>query len=97
LWRGAPADEMSAKRLGKLQETCVYLVKEGDLFDQVTARLDTNGRLWFEEIDPLAEPQHGDYLRRALSQKLHLAALQARGLTPEMKFAYQTARIFLQK
>jgi hypothetical protein len=92
-WMAVPADEMSAKRLGKLREASVHLVKEGDLFDQIVARLDVDGKLWFEEIDPLAEPQHGDYLRRSFAKKLILAALQAHGLTPEMKFAYQTARL----
>jgi hypothetical protein len=91
-WRAVPADDSSAKKLLKNKEIIVHLVREGDCFDQVHARIDTNQRLWFEEIDPLAEPQHGDYLRRAFAQQRHLPMLQCPGLTPEMKLAYKTAR-----
>ena len=91
-WLAVPAEDGSAKKLQKRQEIVVHLVREGDRFDQVHARIDTDQRLWFEEIDPLAEPQHGDYLRRAFAQKQHLPMLQGPGLTPEMKLAYKTAR-----
>jgi hypothetical protein len=91
-WLAVPADDGCAKKLLKHKEIVVHLVREGDRFDQIHARIDTDQRLWFEEIDPLAEPQHGDYLRRAFAQKQHLPMLQCPGLTPEMKLAYKTAR-----
>jgi hypothetical protein len=90
-WLGVPADDVSAHKLQKHKEIVVHLVREGDQFDQVNARIDTNQKVWFEEIDPLAEPQHGDYLRRSLVQKLHITALHCGGLTPEMKLAYRRA------
>lgn len=88
-WLAVPADDGSANKLLKHKEIIVHLVREGDRFDQLNARLDTNQRIWFEEIDPLAEPQHGDYLRRAFAQGLRLTMLQCPGLTPEMKLAYR--------
>jgi hypothetical protein len=91
-WLAVPADDGSAKKLQRHKEVVAHLVREGDRFDQINARIDTDQRIWFEEIDPLAEPQHGNYLRRAFAQKQHLPTLQYPGLTPEMKLAYKTGK-----
>lgn len=91
-WLAVPSDDVSAHKLLKCKEIVVHLVREGDRFDQINARIDTNQKIWFEEIDPLAEPQHGDYLRRSFTKNLRLPDLQCGGLTPEMKLAYRRAR-----
>lgn len=90
-WLAYPVSEGDARqRLGKVEPVTVHLVTEGLKLEQVVTRRD-GSTLWFEAIDRQADPEEGGYLREALGAVTAPADLKRRGLTPEMRAAYELA------
>jgi hypothetical protein len=90
-WLAYPASEGDARqRLGGARPLLVRLVTEGTAFEPVVARGD--GRAWwFEEVDRRADPRFATGLREALQEVIAPEQLRLKGLTPEMRAAYDLA------
>lgn len=78
------------QRLGWAKPVPVHLVSEGATFEPITARWDGRS-FWFEGCDRRADPYPIDALREALQQRVLPDALNFKGLTPEMRAAYELA------
>ncbi|HZO92110.1 MAG TPA: hypothetical protein VFB38_27575 [Chthonomonadaceae bacterium] len=90
-WLAYPANEGDARqRIDAARPFPVHLVMEGQRFEQAVVRGDGQA-WWFEEIDRRADPQIADRLREALKQVTLPEALRFKGLTPEMRTAYDLA------
>jgi hypothetical protein len=90
-WLAYPVNESDARqRLGKVQPFPLRLVSEGARFEQIVARWD-GASWWFEESDRRAAPLIAEQLRQALSEEVLSEHLRFKGITPEMRSAYELA------
>jgi hypothetical protein len=90
-WLAYPVNESDARqRLGKVQPLPVRLISDGGRFEQVITRCD-GASFWFEETDRREDPLVAEQLRQALSEEILPENLRFKGLTPEMRSAYQLA------
>jgi hypothetical protein len=90
-WLTYPINEGDAKqRLGAARPLTVHLVTEGQAFETVIARGEGHA-WWFEESDRRADLQIADRLREALKQVTPPETVQFKGITPEMRTAYDLA------
>lgn len=78
------------QRLGWAKPIPVHLVTEGSAFDIAIARQD-NQTWWFDTLDRRADPQTTELLRQAFQQRTLPEQLRFKGLTPEMRIAYELA------
>ncbi|MHB2015873.1 MAG: hypothetical protein ACYCW6_02895 [Candidatus Xenobia bacterium] len=90
-WMAYPVNESDAsQRWGSNKPLIVSLVTEGRQFDTVVVRGDGTA-WWFEALDRRADPEPADRLRESLSQVVHPKQVRFKGLTPEMRTAYDLA------
>lgn len=90
-WLAYPVNEADARqRCGAAKPVAVHLVTEGAPFEQVVARWD-GGAFWFEEVDRRADPRVAEALREALRKVTPPEAVRFKGVTPEMRAAYDVA------
>ncbi|HZT42526.1 MAG TPA: hypothetical protein VFA07_10050 [Chthonomonadaceae bacterium] len=90
-WLAYPVNESDARqRIGAVRPLPVHLVTEGATFETVVARGD-GGAWWFEETDRRADPQIAERLREAQRKLTLPQTLRFRGVTPEMRAAYDLA------
>jgi hypothetical protein len=78
------------QRWGDAKPVVVHLVTEGGPFEPVVARWDGSA-WWFEEVDRRADPLVAEHLKEALRSVTTPADLRFKGLTPEMRVAYELA------
>lgn len=87
-WLGYPVNESDAKqRIGMAKPVPIYLVTDGVQFEQIIARFD-GGSFWFEDSDRRADPLAAEELRKALKKVTPPKELRFKGMTPEMRTAY---------
>ena len=87
-WLAYPVNESDAKqRLGMAKPVPVHLVSDGVQFDRVIARFDGSS-FWFEDSDRRADPLAAEELRKALKKVTPPKKLRFKGMTPEMRTAY---------
>jgi len=90
-WLAYPVNESDARqRLGKVLPLPVRLVSEGARFEQVVARWD-GASWWFEESDRRADPLVAEQLQNAFNEEVLPENLRFKGITPEMRSAYELA------
>ena len=90
-WLAYPVNESDARqRWGSAQPVPVHLVTEGAPFETIDVRWDGGAR-WFEEVDRRAEPQVAERLREAMRAITPPESVRFKGLTPEMRTAYDLA------
>ena len=90
-WLAYPANAADARqRLGEAKPVVVHLVTEGGQFDQIVARWDGTA-FWLEIVDRRADFVVAEKLNEALLQGVWPADLRFKGLTPEMRTAYDLA------
>ncbi len=90
-WLAYPANESDAKqRSGAAKPVPVHLVAEGAQFEPIVARWDGRS-FWFEEIDRRCSPMPSEELRAALQLLTPPESLRFKGMTPEMRIAYELA------
>src|SRR5439155_25066166 len=90
-WLAYPVNESDARqRYGAARPVPVHLVAEGAPFEQIGARWD-GGSWWFEEVDRRADPQVAERLREAMRAITPPEAVRFKGITPEMRVAYDLA------
>ena len=91
-WLAYPANESDfEQRFGAARPALIHLVSEGEAFEQVLARADGSA-FWFEAVDRRSDPLAGDALREALKAQVAPGALRFKGMTHEMRVAYELAR-----
>ncbi len=91
IWLAYPINESDAQqRLGIIKPFPIYLVTEGNDFEQIVTRFD-GSNFWFHEIDRKGDPFLAEDLRVALKEEKLLSDLQIKGLTPEVKTTYDMA------
>lgn len=78
------------QRLGWVKPVVVYLVKETGLFEPIIARWD-GVCCWFEDEDRRADPQLVEKMQAALERLTPVKQLHFKGITPEMRTAYELA------
>lgn len=89
-WLAYPVNESDAKqRIGNVKPVAVHLVTEGVAFECAIARYD--GHFWFEELDRRADPIVAENLRQAFKKQTPIEELHFKGITPEMRTAYDLA------
>lgn len=90
-WLAYPANESDMRqRFGGVAPVVVHLVERVGAFESVVARWD-GAAWWFEELDRAADPIIAAEMRSALRAKVSGAELRIKGLTPEMRAAYEIA------
>ncbi len=87
---GVAACAPDAHFVGDERPAEVLLAADAALFDTVVARFD-GLRLWFDEVDPRADPAVAAYLRHALTDLTEPAKLARGGLTRAHRLAYAVA------
>jgi hypothetical protein len=88
-WLAYPINESDAKqRTGFAKPVSVHLVTEGSQFEPIVARWDGHS-WWFEEIDRRADPLPAEELRAALKKLNSPQEVRFKGMTPEMRTAYE--------
>ncbi|HJQ26443.1 MAG TPA: hypothetical protein VKA60_21190 [Blastocatellia bacterium] len=91
-WLAYPANESDfEQRFGATRPILIHLVGEGEVFEQMLVRTDGSA-FWFEAIDRRSDPLAGEALREAASAQVAPAALRFKGMTHEMRVAYELAR-----
>jgi len=90
-WLAFPANlgDMQ-QRLGWAKPVPVHLVGDGVTFEPAIARHDGRS-FWFESSDRRADPLLSEALRQAFRERLSPKDLQFKGITPEMRAAYELA------
>ncbi len=90
-WLAYPINESDAKqRISHVKPVAVHLVTEGVAFECAIARYD--GRtFFFEELDRRADPIVAENLRQAFKKQTPIEELRFKGITPEMRTAYDLA------
>ncbi|MEW6213125.1 MAG: hypothetical protein AB1631_32810 [Acidobacteriota bacterium] len=90
-WLAYPVNESDARqRWGQPRPVMVHLVEAAADFEQIIARWDGSA-FWFEELDRRADPEIAERMRKALRDVTLPDALQFKGITPEMRAAYNLA------
>ncbi|GET35653.1 hypothetical protein [Microseira wollei] len=90
-WLAYPINESDAKqRIGIAKPVAVNLVTEGVAFECAIARYDGH-TFWFEELDRRADPIVAENLRQAFKKQTPTPELRFKGITPEMRTAYDLA------
>ena len=90
-WLAYPINESDAKqRIGTAKPVAVHLVTEGVAFECAIARYDGHS-WWFEELDRRTDPIVAENLREAFKKQTPTAELRFKGITPEMRTAYDLA------
>ncbi|NET40063.1 MAG: hypothetical protein F6K19_50330, partial [Cyanothece sp. SIO1E1] len=90
-WLAYPGNEADMhQRLGWVKPVVVHLVSAAGQFEQVISRWDGSS-FWFEALDRRAEPAIAAQLQQALKQCTRVEDLNFKGLTPEMRTAYNLA------
>jgi hypothetical protein len=90
-WLAYPTSEADMQqRFGAAFPFALHLVTEGAVFETVTAR-NVGGAWWFEDVDRRAEPFAAESLRDALRELTEPDGLHFKGMTPEMRTAYDIA------
>lgn len=90
-WLSYPVNESDARqRLGQARPLLVHLVDEGARLEVAVARLE-GGTLWFDQLDRKADPLEAAFLNESLEAEVFPEKLSGKGLTPEMRVAYQLA------
>ncbi len=90
-WLGYPVNESDARqRLGHSRPMLVHLVDEGARLEVAVTRLE-GGALWFDQLDRKADPLEAAVLNEALQAEVLPEKLSGKGLTPEMRVAYELA------
>ncbi len=90
-WLAYPVNESDMRqRFAVAKPVAVHLVTEAKPFEQIVARSD--GKIfWFEEVDRRADPEFADELNAALQNATPPEDVSFKGLTPEMRVAYDLA------
>ncbi|GMU55497.1 MAG: hypothetical protein AMXMBFR33_46430 [Candidatus Xenobia bacterium] len=90
-WLAYPVNESDARqRLGQARPLVVHLVDEGARLEVAVARLE-GGALWFDQLDRKADPLEAAVLNESLESEVLPEHLSGKGLTPEMRIAYELA------
>ena len=90
-WLAYPVNESDARqRWGAPRPVMVHLVEGAADFEQIIARWD-GSTFWLEEIDRRADPEIADLMRKALRDVTPPESIQFKGITPEMRAAYNLA------
>lgn len=90
-WLAYPVNESDARqRCGSARPMPVHLVTGGASFEQIIARWDGSA-WWFEEVDRRSDPQVAERLREAMRAVTPPEAVRFKGMTPEMRAAYDLA------
>ncbi len=90
-WLAYPVNEGDAlQRLGGARPVLVHLVGHGARLEVAVARVD-GGALWFDELDRKADPLEAERLNAALAETVPPEKLSGKGVTPEMRIAYELA------
>ncbi len=90
-WLAYPINESDSwQRWGAARPVLVHLITEGAPFEAIVARWD-GGAWWFEEIDRRADPRVAEQLREAMRAVTPPEAVRFKGITPEMRAAYDLA------
>jgi hypothetical protein len=94
-WLAWPANvEEARRRFGPEGELRVHLVSEGARFEGALAC--TDGRNWFYgEPDRRADARACEHLRELLRQGIAPRLVNGKGITPEMRIAYEMATRFV--
>ena len=87
-WLAYPINEADVRqRVGIVRPVPVHLVMEGTTFDQIVARFDGQS-WWFESLDRRSDPVVAETLRLGLKRLTPPEGLRFKGMTPEMRCAY---------
>ncbi|MGB3508153.1 MAG: hypothetical protein WBA93_02720 [Microcoleaceae cyanobacterium] len=87
-WLAYPMNESDSKqRLGFVKPVAVHLVTDGAMFEPIIARFD-GASWWFEDVDRRADPLASEKLREAFKNITSPKEVGFKGITPEMKIAY---------
>ena len=90
-WLAYPVNESDMRqRFAVAKPVAVHLVTEAKPFEQIVARSDGK-TFWFEEVDRRADPEFADELNAALQNALSRDDVTFKGITPEMRVAYDLA------
>lgn len=90
-WLAYPVNEADMQqRCGYCQPVAVHLVTEAEAFEVVIARTD-GAAWWFQECDRRADIIVAEKLREQLQQITQPNELHFKGITPEMRAAYNLA------
>lgn len=87
IWCGIPANKGST-RFHIQGAVPIRLASEVQMFDTVRCRFDGEN-VWFEQVDPRANPRTAIYLRECVGKLLEPKKLEFLGLTQEERDAYQ--------
>ncbi|MCJ8283072.1 MAG: hypothetical protein MJK14_25530 [Rivularia sp. ALOHA_DT_140] len=90
-WLAYPVNEADTiERYGYCKPVAVHLVNEANRFEVIIARTDT-AAWWFDECDRRADVMLTEQLREQFKQLISLEELAFKGMTPEMRTAYDLA------
>ena len=90
-WLAYPANESDMQqRMGVAKPIPVRLVEDGTQFEPIVARWD-GCSYWFETGDRRADPMLAESLREPFKQVKPPADVRLKGLTPELRTAYDLA------
>jgi hypothetical protein len=88
-WLAYPVNEADMQqRFQAARPVPVHLVTEGVAFESIVARWQ-GPSCWFEAVDRRADPEPSEHLQAALKQLVPTEELQFKGITPEMRTAYE--------
>jgi len=88
-WLAYPTNESDAQqRFSVAKPVIVRLVTEADRFDTAIIRYD-GCSWWFHEVDRRADPEASEQLQAAFTNIVDPQELRFKGMTPEMKIAYE--------
>jgi hypothetical protein len=90
-WLAYPANEADMRqRKRAVKPFAVHLVEDGSALETVIVRID-GGHCWFEDADRRADPEYAERLKEDLKAVTPPGNLRFKGLTPEMRAAYDLA------
>lgn len=88
-WFGIPANQGDT-RFKISGAVPINLISEVQMFDTVRCRFDGQS-IWFEQIDPRANPRTAIYLRECVTKLVEPKKIESPGMTQEERDAYQIA------